>query len=116
MQALKTLASFISRRSSAIIATCVYTLWAMHNESAAADARTLPAGSPKAQLAETEATLPRTMVAFNGAVIEKYPGYLENCQGFVNQLVATRGDGRGIDLVEANESSLLGAAVALACI
>lgn len=67
-----------------------------------------------------------TVVAFNGSVIENYPGYLASCQRYLNQLIQ---GGKGllfqgdkelseyprIELVPAKESSLLGAAVALAC-
>ncbi|GJC96641.1 hexokinase [Colletotrichum higginsianum] len=59
-----------------------------------------------------ESGLVRTMVAYNGSVIEYYPGYLAMCQGYVDALV-NRKD-RSISLVPAKESSLLGAGVALA--
>lgn len=54
------------------------------------------------------------MVAFNGSVIEHYPNYLFNCQRYIDELVGSKGD--GIELVPAKESSLMGAAVASACV
>jgi hexokinase len=57
------------------------------------------------------------MVAFNGSVIENYPGYLANCQSYINDLATANGADHGLlDLVAAKESSILGAAVALACV
>lgn len=82
---------------------------------------------------ETEAELgisrSRTTVAYNGSVIENYPGYRAHLQEYIDGLVAgcrrqpdRQGGGGGehegwsIAFVEARESSLLGAAVALACL
>lgn len=58
------------------------------------------------------------MVAFNGSVIENYPNYLSNCQRYIDDLVEGKGcpEMGGIELVPAKESSLLGAAVASACV
>ncbi|KAJ2903610.1 putative hexokinase-1 protein [Zalerion maritima] len=72
----------------------------------------------------------RAVVAYNGAVMERYPSYLQTCQSFLDALTMAEEDcsdmtlpssksgsgsgDSGIDLVEAKESSLLGAAVALA--
>jgi hexokinase len=56
-------------------------------------------------------------VAFNGSVIENYPGYLSSCQRYVDQLVDGKGrpEGGVIELVPAKDSSIMGAAVASAC-
>lgn len=58
------------------------------------------------------------MVAFNGSVIEQYPNYRTNCQRYIDELVEGKGcaESGGIELVPAKESSLLGAAVASACV
>lgn len=57
------------------------------------------------------------VVAFNGSVIEQYPHYLQNCQGYIDGLLASaKGKSGTMKLVGAKESSLLGAAVALACL
>ncbi|XP_044716320.1 hexokinase domain-containing protein [Hirsutella rhossiliensis] len=93
--AVKALASFVSVRSSAIVATCVFTMWYCRLEAEEA-----------------------TTVAFNGSVIESYSGYLGSCQRYVDDLVESKGlaEPRSIHLVPAKESSLMGAAVALACV
>ncbi|KZL78199.1 hexokinase-1 [Colletotrichum tofieldiae] len=108
ISALRRLASFVSRRSAAIIAACLHAIWSLRLEALSEEK---PAqGSSDRQ--EQEAGLVRTMVAYNGSVIECYPGYLAMCQGYVDALVNRRD--RSIDLVPAKESSLLGAGVALA--
>ena len=58
------------------------------------------------------------MVAFNGSVIENYPGYLSSCQRYVDQLVESKGckENGNIELVPAKDSSIIGAAVASACV
>jgi len=115
---LRSLASFISVRSSALVATCVYSLDEVRLESDKAYVSSLPESSPLRQAAEAELSLGKTMVAFNGSVIEHYPKYLENCQRYVDQLVEGSDcpEMGAIELVPAEESSLLGAAVASACV
>lgn len=153
-----TLASLIAQRSAAIVGASVYALWALKAETeqellqefesagtaaaagdndAAVVRRKIKdhADNARAELAIVQA---RTVVAFNGSVIEQYPHYLEQCQTVIDSLLAlsspsavsandnaTNGDSNKqkqqvavgtIDLVPAKESSLLGAAVALACL
>ncbi|PFH55707.1 hypothetical protein XA68_17744 [Ophiocordyceps unilateralis] len=117
--AIKAIASFVSVRSSALVATCVFTLWNCRLEAERTYISTLPESSPERCRAEADLALETTTVAFNGSVIENYPGYLGNCQRFVNDLVVSKGlaePPRSIHLVPAKESSLMGAAVALACV
>ncbi len=123
MAALRTLASFVSRRSAALVAASVFALWELKAEMEAEylqslsqkDVAAAAAASATAFAEETRAemALPTTSVAFNGSVIEYYPAYRANCQQYLDDLV---GGGGRVDLVPASESSLLGAAVALACL
>lgn len=101
-----------------MVATCVYTMYDLRLESQQAHASTLAESSPQRQEAEADLKLGATVVAFNGSVIENYPGFLDNCQRYINELVESKpsADRGRIDLVPAKESSLLGAAVALACV
>ncbi|KAL2016870.1 hypothetical protein VTK56DRAFT_2904 [Thermocarpiscus australiensis] len=119
MTFLRTLASHVSRRSAAIVAASIFALWELKNEAeheflAGLSDNTSPFASETAaelQIAKSEMT-----VAFTGSVVERYPGYRDNLQRFVDGLI-TESEGEGsIALVEARESSLLGAAVALACL
>lgn len=110
---LRSLASFISVRSSALVAVAVCTLGEVRLDSHRNYVATLPQSSPLRQAAEADLALDEIMVAFNGSVIESYPGYLQNCQRYIDGLVSD--EMGGIKLVAAKESSLLGAAVASAC-
>lgn len=125
--AVCTLASLIAQRSAAIVAASVYALWALKADTeqeyiqelstetaTASSVRAQHANNAAAELAIVQA---RTVVAFNGSVIERYPHYLEQCQAVIDSLAAASTKVAGsIDLVPAKESSLLGAAVALACL
>lgn len=77
----------------------------------------LPVSSPERKRIEADLRLQKTTVAFNGSVIENYPGYLDRCQQYIDELIRSKSlsEPRRIDLVPAKESSLMGAAVALAC-
>lgn len=74
----------------------------------------------KDELAAIDAELarPRNVVAYNGSVIERYPAYRERLTMCLDALVSAVGgpEGAALDLVEARESSVIGAAVALACL
>ncbi|KAI2633222.1 hexokinase [Hypomontagnella submonticulosa] len=125
MMAIRTLATFISRRSAALLAASVFSLWELRHETEAEldavlpkpspsndSAVVLPSPSVEEEIKEGEAS---TKVAFNGSVIEHYPQYLSTCQRYIDDLVSHSKNPGSIDLVPAMESSILGAAVALAC-
>lgn len=118
LQTIKSIASFVSVRSSALVAACVVSLWDVRLESEKEFLDTLDEASPLRQLVTSDISLDDTTVAFNGSVIENYPGYLAGCQQYIKELLdlkdATKS--KSIQLVPAKESSLTGAAVALACI
>ncbi|KAK3381442.1 hypothetical protein B0H63DRAFT_524162 [Podospora didyma] len=120
MAALKTLASYVSRRSASIVAASLFALWELKAEEETEFLRSLPASSPFAAETEAELCLGTTVAAFNGSVIERYPGYRANLQKSIDDLIAAsttkNENGGSIKLTEAKESSLLGAAVALACL
>lgn len=123
ISAIRALASLVSRRSAALLAASVFSLWELRHETQAeyiesvAEAKAV-SGADTHFVAEAavENALLRTKVAFNGSVIERYPGYLSNCQQYINELVSTSAHAGAVDLVPALESSILGAAVALACV
>jgi hexokinase len=124
---LRALASHIARRSASVVAASLFALWELKAEAE----QDLLAGLDKASpfIGETEAEVRtvegKTTVAFNGSVVEQYPGYQRYLQGYIDALLAERLEGDAtaaagkagqIALVEARESSLRGAAVALACL
>lgn len=110
-----------------LLAACVFSLWELRHETdaeyiqlqAVSDAPVSPpAALRRASFvadARTETTLPQTKVAYNGSVIERYPLYREQCQKHIDNLVAESEHLGQVELVPALESSILGAAVALAC-
>lgn len=114
------------------MAASIFALWQFKNEAEAdylASSSSSPSSPPSPSqpfltAAQGELDLQGHVVAFNGSVIEQYPRYLQNCQGYLDDLVSSsssstvEGEGKPatISLVGAKESSLLGAAVALACL
>lgn len=116
---IRSLASYISRRSAAIVASSLFALWQFKNEAEADLLASSHPGRPHfaGAAARSELALDGHVVAFNGSVIEHYPRYLQNCQGYIDVLLSSVGARPGtISLAGAKESSLLGAAVALACL
>jgi len=116
--ALRMVSSLVARRSAAIVAASIYALWELKMEAEEELLRSLPPHSPFEPETQAELQITQTSVAYNGSVIEHYPGYLSNAQQYLNELISWSGrnDGESIELVAARESSLLGAAVALACL
>lgn len=117
MALLTALSSYIARRSASIIAASLFALWELKAEAEEDLLRSLPADSPFIAETEAEIACSKASVAFNGSVIEHYPGYRDILQKYTDDLVSSsERKGGAIELVPARESSLLGAAVALACL
>ena len=117
VRVVRTLAQYVSQRSAALVAASVYGLWALKVEAEQELLASGPASSAATAAAELAIVQERTVVSFNGSVIERYPGYLEQCQGVIDQLAAASSLAASvIELVPAKESSLTGAAVALSCL
>ncbi|GAB1315903.1 N-acetylglucosamine kinase 1 [Madurella fahalii] len=130
MSFLRTLASHVARRSAAVVAASLFALWELKAQAEHEFLCRLPHTSPFVPETEAELSISdaKTTVAYNGSVIENYPGYRGHLQAYIDELVAgsrrPQVDGQGggevgggsIALVAARESSLLGAAVALACL
>lgn len=115
LAALRTISSAISRRSASIVAASLFALWQLKSETEDEYLRSLTPTDPLVANIKAELEMPRTMISFNGSVIENYPHYLTNCQKYIDDLITSVGGTPGtLDLVAAKESSLLGAAVALA--
>lgn len=102
------------------MAASLFALWQFKNEAEADLVASSAQSGPShfaAAAAKGELALEGHVVAFNGSVIEHYPRYLESCQGYIDGLLSSAGAAAGtISLAGAKESSLLGAAVALACL
>ena len=121
-----------------MVAASAYALWDIRREAEATMEHSNPERQdPKSKscpscllssppsVSPHQDTCDRAVVAYSGSVVERYPFYREICQGYLTSLVEAEDSetssggffpgGRGaIELVEAKQSSLLGAAVALA--
>ncbi|OAL72136.1 hypothetical protein A7D00_3134 [Trichophyton violaceum] len=138
MQFLQTVCKCVSRRGAAYLATAIYSLWRLSNESES------PASSPgqtrddllltKDLSSTTDLEVGQAVtIACDGTVINKYPGFRSTCQAYLNSLTAhtnsssaaaedsasdsateTESDKPMISLDPAPESGIFGAAVAVA--
>ncbi|GAM84725.1 hypothetical protein ANO11243_027260 [Dothideomycetidae sp. 11243] len=101
MYFVRSVCQLVSARAAAFVATAVYALCRLASEY-----RTEHQG----------AILERVTIAGDGSVLEKYPGFLERCQQYIDALSMASGcDGQSITLAMVKESCVLGAAVAAAC-
>lgn len=98
LEFIRDIASLISRRAAAYLATAMHALWRVRTE------------------VEGLQSAAGVTIACNGTIIEKYPGYRERCQRHLDDLCEQSGASRGaVALSMAPESSIFGAAVAVAC-
>jgi hexokinase len=101
LHALRLISSHVAHRAAGVVAAGVHALWQLRNE---------------AESIITEKSK-HTLVAYNGSVMENYPGFEATCQRRLDGLVEASGGKAGVvELMYAEESSLLGAAVAVACL
>ncbi|RKF78615.1 Hexokinase-1 [Golovinomyces cichoracearum] len=99
MLALRFISSHVIYRASSLVAAAIHSLWQLCNEVRSISSEDYS----------------KTLVACNGSVIEYYPGFKVACQSRLDSLVQESGGERGlVKLVIAENSSLLGAAVASA--
>lgn len=98
LEFVRDIASLVSRRAAAHLATAIHALWRVRTE------------------AEGLKCSANVTIACTGTIIEKYPGYRQRCQNHIDDLCEQFGGSRGaITLSMAPESSIFGAAVAVAC-
>jgi len=98
---VQTLAKLVSRRAEAYLATALHALWEL---------RTASEGLEPGKASHVT-------VACNGTLVEKYPGFLTECQYYLDELCVLSGASAGtVTLEMAPESSIFGAAVAACCL
>ncbi|KAK4195412.1 putative hexokinase [Triangularia verruculosa] len=100
LQFLRSVASFVTQRSASIVAASLHALHEIDVEDSPYHQ------SPPPEIIKT--------IAYAGSVVEHYPNYLSNLQSYLDQL--SLNTPTHFKLVPAKESSVLGAAVALACL
>ncbi|EGS19639.1 hexokinase-like protein [Thermochaetoides thermophila DSM 1495] len=126
---LQTLSSQIARRGARLVAAGVVALRELKIE-AEKEMLTLTSGDEQPVQGLEDVPLPKEAakaaaqrelellekekltVAWNGSVIEKYTGF----RGYLEEALDELVQGTGVELVQAEESSLVGAAVALVCL
>ena len=105
---LQRVVACVSYRAAAYLAAGVHALWSL---------RLTAEGGMGLKSADGGGGAPGAVmkIACNGSVVNKYPGFRERCQVFLDGLVELEGKGRGRVLLEgAEEGSVLGAGVAAA--
>ncbi len=97
---LRDVARLVSRRAAAYLATALHALWAVH--MGAEDRRPGDAH--------------HVTIACDGSMIEKYPGFQQLLQHYLDRLCVLSGAEKGAVTLEVTpKSSIFGAAVAVSC-
>lgn len=117
---LRRVCQVTSRRAAGYLATAIHSMWVLRNEvefpgsSSVSDLSVKE--SPKITVAESEDSAKNVSIACDGTVINRYPGFRDTCQGYLDQLSQQTHPtcGSAIRLDPAPESAILGAAVAVA--
>ncbi|KAL4919369.1 hypothetical protein BDW62DRAFT_44647 [Aspergillus aurantiobrunneus] len=116
----------ISKRAAGYLATAIHSMWSLRNEAEYANSPLSPSSSKEPrQVTVTESgSHPECLsIACDGSVINKYPGFRDRCQSYLNQLTRETNASKGsqtsdenqcIRLEPAPESAVFGAAVAVA--
>lgn len=111
----------VSKRAAGYLATAIHSMWSLRNE--AESPATSPSPSSKEPVVmETGGNPDCLSIACDGSVINKYPGFRDRCQSYLNQLTHETSKSKGLQLDEtpyirlepAPESAIFGAAVAVA--
>ncbi|KAJ5082090.1 Hexokinase-1 [Penicillium argentinense] len=119
---LRRVCQFVSRRSAGYLATAIHSMWCLSNEVENPTTTTttttdpLVKESPEITVVESEDSDKNLSIACDGTVINKYPGFRDTCQSYLDQLAQQSHPSSisPIRLDPAPESAILGAAVAVA--
>ncbi|KAB8223019.1 hypothetical protein BDV33DRAFT_47052 [Aspergillus novoparasiticus] len=123
---LRRVCEIVSNRSAGYLATAIHSMWSLRNEAefpeVTASATSSIKETQEVTVVESEHSQSLT-IACDGSVINKYPGFRDRCQGYINQLLQETNASKGtleatpspsVRLDPAPESGILGAAVAVA--
>lgn len=116
---LRRICQTVSRRAAGYLATAIHSMWCLRNEvefPSSPITDSLDKESPEITVIESEDSSKNLSIACDGTVINKYPGFQDACQAYLNKLTEEThpGTGASIRLNPAPESAILGAAVAVA--
>ncbi|KUL87234.1 hypothetical protein ZTR_03337 [Talaromyces verruculosus] len=115
----------VSNRSAGYLSTAIYSMWCLRNEAEfPVDSTTEAVKKLEPQevtVTELEQPTKTLSIACDGSVINKYPGFRDRCQSYLDILTRESGDSTtkaedrpSISLELAHESAICGAAVAVA--
>lgn len=118
---LRRVCQVTSRRAAGYLATAIHSMWVLRNEvefpapsSAVSDS--LSKEPPGITVTESDESAQNVSIACDGTVINKYPGFRDTCQRYLDKLSRQTHPSvvSAIRLDPAPESAILGAAVAVA--
>lgn len=115
---LRRICQTVSQRAAGYLATAIHSMWCLRNDAEFP----IPAGKDTVRIVESDTESRSLSIACDGSVINKYPGFRDRCQGYLQQLTQETNLQTGssgstapfISLQPAPESAILGAAVAVA--
>jgi hexokinase len=116
---LRRVCQVVSRRAAGYLATAIHSMWCLRNDVEFQAATSVSDGvkeTPEITVVESDESAKNLSIACDGTVINKYPGFRDTCQAYLDQLCeqSHHTSGSPIRLDPAPESAILGAAVAVA--
>jgi hexokinase len=124
---LRAVCTCVSKRAAGYLATAIHSVWSLRNNAefptTSATVSAVTKNEPLAQevtVTEFEAPTRNLAIACDGTVINKYPGFRDQCQAYLDLLSRTTDSLAGLENVSsislelAHESAIFGAAVAVA--
>jgi hexokinase len=124
---LRRVCTCVSKRAAGYLATAIHSMWRLRNEAEfPTSTTTIPSAKKTDPLAQevtvTEIDEPPNAlsIACDGSVINKYPGFRDQCQAYLD-ILTTEAEAKAAELAKplislepAPESAIFGAAVAVA--
>ncbi|KAF7718366.1 Hexokinase [Penicillium ucsense] len=117
---LRRVCQVVSRRAAGYLATAIHSMWCLRNEVECPTTLSTPddlvKSTSEVTVVESDDTEKNVSIACDGTVINKYPGFRDTCQTYLDRVSAESHHtvGSAIRLEAAPESAILGAAVAVA--
>ncbi|KAL4992475.1 hypothetical protein BDW68DRAFT_149799 [Aspergillus falconensis] len=115
----------VSKRAAGYLATAIHSMWCLRNQAEFPGTPPSPSlkGPREVTITESGRNLDCLSIACDGSVINKYPGFRDRCQVYLNQLTQETNAAKGSEISEAGpcirlepapEGAIFGAAVAVA--
>ncbi|EAW11817.1 putative hexokinase [Aspergillus clavatus NRRL 1] len=124
---LRQICQIVSKRAAGYLATAIHSMWCLRNGVEFPEGVKSKASSTKdtqeITVVESDDDYQSLSIACDGSVINKYPGFRDRCQDYLDQLTKQTNTSQGTSDVDASsfirlelapESAIMGAAVAVA--